>query len=99
MAANAKKKKRVKIKMPPHALEPVDAIPAPDFIPPEPEVGETLLEILKTRRLEDEREFLGEKLSGRALHNLTPQEIRDLRDVFKVWKQCLKYADCCMHVQ
>ena len=84
MAANTKKKKRVKIKMPPHSMEPVDAIPVPDYIPPEPEVGETLLEILKTRRLEDEREFLGEKLSGRALHNLTPQEIRDLRDVFKV---------------
>ena len=83
--SNAKKKKRVKIKMPPHSLiEPVDAIPAPDYVPPEPEIGETLLEILKTRRLEDEREFLGEKLSGRALHNLTPQEIRDLRDVFKV---------------
>jgi len=85
MAANTKKKKRVKIKMPPHSMEPVDAIPVPDYIPPEPEVGETLLEILKTRRLEDEREFLGEKLSGRALHNLTPQEIRDLRDVFKAF--------------
>lgn len=84
MAATNKKKKRVKIKMPPSS-ETMDVIPPPEFVPPEPEIGETLLEILKTRRLEDEREFLGEKLSGRVLHSLTPQEIRDLRDVFKAF--------------
>lgn len=73
-------KKKKKEEAPPPKKEPM----APDYVPPAPRPGERLLKILTTHKV-DEKELHGFKVSTRALEQLTPSEIRDLRLVFDIF--------------
>ncbi|KAI0225681.1 hypothetical protein LSAT2_023548 [Lamellibrachia satsuma] len=55
-----------------------------DEIPPPPRPGESLIKLLTTHPV-GERDLYGMKISTRALDNLTPQEISDLKIVFEAF--------------
>ena len=57
---------------------------APEYLLPPPRPGEKLIKLLTTHKV-NEKELHGFKVSTTALKELTPQEIKDLKEVFDVF--------------